>query len=67
MKILRVGKSNVFDIFLASGWNNHTRVEKKGGYLQHIAGNKLSRISIVKVVKTIEEGKVFNPQPGREF
>lgn len=54
MKILRVKKTNFYDVFLNSGWKNHTRVHVKDGKVGHIAGNKLHKIQFVEIIKTIE-------------
>lgn len=38
MKILKAG--SYYDVFLGEGWENHTRVQKRGKALVHISGDR---------------------------
>lgn len=41
MKILRVKHTNLFDIFLENGWENHARVYFKDGKLSFVGKNNI--------------------------
>ena len=45
MKILRVKKTNLFDIFVGDGWKNHARVYLKDGKLSFV-GKDNTRLSV---------------------
>lgn len=53
MVIKRVKKTNLFDIFLGEGWENHSRVAVVGEHLKHVSGKVLPRFVAIKVMKTI--------------
>ena len=53
MKILRVKKTNFYDVFLGNGWTNHSRVKKIGNLVFNVSGIKLSKILCVKISKQI--------------
>lgn len=36
MKVLRVKKTNLFDVFIGDGWKNHARVYLKDGKLSFV-------------------------------
>jgi hypothetical protein len=54
MKILRVKKTKLFDVFIGSGWKNHSRVlVNEVGHIFHKEGKKLSKIQYIEISKTI--------------
>lgn len=55
MKILRVKKTALFDVFTGNGWYNHTRVLVRDGRSRIQLGNPLTKIQLIEVTKTAEE------------
>lgn len=62
MKILRVKRTNLYDVYLGNGWTNHTRIMLKDAkadaqYIQYISGHKLTKIQSIQALKTIQAGE----------
>jgi hypothetical protein len=57
MKILRVKKTPFYDIFLGSGWFNHTRVLVTNNIVHFHSGKHLTRIQMVEIAKTVGDMK----------
>jgi hypothetical protein len=53
LKIQRVKRTNLYDVFLGQGWNNHTRVTVKDKHVHIIKGNPLTKIQFVEIAKTV--------------
>lgn len=52
-KILRVKKTNMYDVFMGDGWKNHSRIYYDNGRVSLVNGNKLSRIKFIEISKEI--------------
>ena len=57
MKILRVKKTNIYDVFCGLGWKNHSRIVNKDGHISLMTGKPLTKIQYVEISKTIQEVK----------
>ena len=55
MKILRVKKLPLYDVFIGEGWLNWTRVVKQGEALKVIGGNQLSATEKFAVQTKVKE------------
>lgn len=53
MKIVRVKKTHMYDVFTGDGWKNHTRVLSKNNHIIYKSGTRLSKIQYVEISKTI--------------
>jgi len=57
MKILRVKKTNLYDVFMGEGWENWSRYSLvKGRYLSFVNGKELPKMLLGKIFKEIVNG-----------
>lgn len=54
LTIKRVKKTNMFDIFIGTGWKTHSRIAKTGTHIKLLSGNRLQKYQIVEIIKTLE-------------
>ena len=53
MIIKQVKKTKLYDVFIGTGWKNHSRVLVHDGHVHHKTGRSLSKIQYVEIVKSI--------------
>jgi len=53
MKILRVKRTHIYDVFTGDGWKNWSRYHVKQGKVLYIAGNSLPKIDLIRISKSI--------------
>jgi hypothetical protein len=57
MKILRVGKTPFYDVFIGDGWYGHTRVRVNGNIVHYQSGKHLTKIQYIQISKTVGDKK----------
>ena len=58
LKIKRIKKTHLYDVFTGIGWNNHTRVIVKDKLVHIVKGKTLSKIQFVEIALTVANGGV---------
>lgn len=54
MKILRVKKTSLYDVFTGNGWYNHTRVHFSNKGLTFVSGKKLPKNEVLEIHNVVK-------------